>query len=91
MDEKKNKSNLEKHGFELFEGAIVFEDEKRIEFPDIRFDYKENRMITIGKYFDEIILSVCWTVRKNKIRLISVRSASKKERRLYYGYSQNDT
>jgi uncharacterized DUF497 family protein len=89
-DETKNISNLKKHSFELFEGAIIFEDPARIEMVDDRFDYGETRNLTIGIGTDGL-MSVCWTVRGEKRRLISVRRASKKERRLYDGNSKHDS
>jgi hypothetical protein len=49
---------------------------------DNRKDYGEQRFKTIGKALD-LILSVIYTVRNATIRLISARSASKKERNIY--------
>ena len=83
-DDKKSQTNLEKHGIRLIRGALVFMDENRIDMPDNRKDYGEERRISIGKC--EIgILSVCYTIRNDKIRLISTRPASKEERGLYNG------
>jgi hypothetical protein len=83
-DDKKDKTNQEKHGLRLIRGAEVFFDENRMDFPDKRKDYGEERRICIGKCKLGII-SVCYTIRNNKIRLISVRPSSKEERGLYNG------
>jgi len=85
-DGKKNDANIVKHGFTMAQGIAVWGDDKRTEYPDNRKDYRECRFITVGKH-DGTILSVCWTKRKNGIRIISVRLASRKERRLYNGNS----
>jgi len=82
----KNASNVKKHrGFELLAGSKVFLDNAKIIREDERFNYGERRYIAIGNV-DGAILSVCFTLRGFlKRRLISVRYASRKERRMYYG------
>jgi len=55
-DEKKNKSNQEKHGI-LFEDASgVFEDKDRIQYISVRG--KERRFATIGKVIKVIFMVV---------------------------------
>ena len=76
-DEKKAEINLEKHGISFETAAKVFLDEDRLEI------YDEDRYITIGRAGE--ILFVVYTERTPKIRLISARLATPKERRLYYG------
>jgi len=82
-DDKKDKINQEKHSLRLMRGAEVFLDENRMDFADNRKDYGEERRICVGKCKLGIIF-VCYTIRNNKIRLISVRPASREERGLYY-------
>jgi uncharacterized DUF497 family protein len=80
-DENKNLLNLEKHGIS-FEVAIeVFNDKNAYE--NNRVVGGEVRVKFVGE-IDEIILSVVYTIRKNKQRIISARPASKTERRVYY-------
>jgi hypothetical protein len=74
--------NVEKHGIDFKQAKEVFYDEKRIESPDNRKNYGENRMKVIGKAFD-LILSIIYTMRGNVIRLISARSASKKRKEMH--------
>ena len=85
-DEAKNAGNVEKHkGFELSDGIAVFLDNAKVIKKDERFDYGESRYIVIGNV-DGTVLFVCFTPRGFfKRRLISVRRASKQERREYYG------
>jgi Uncharacterized protein conserved in bacteria len=85
-DEAKNTENVGKHkGLPLSDGIKVFLDNARVIFEDRRFNYGEKRYIVIGKVNGRV-LSVCFTYRSFlKRRLISVRLASRKERRLYYG------
>ncbi len=81
-DVNKNNRNINKHGLSFETGKNVFEDKNRIDFPDDRKDYKEDRRITIGKIF-EILHTVVYTLRKNVTRIISVRRSKKNERIFY--------
>lgn len=81
-DEEKAKKNFQKHGI-AFEAALeVFYDEHRIEIYDEVHSIEEERYITIG--LADKILFVVYTERNPKIRLISARLATARERRLYY-------
>ena len=60
----------------------MFNDINRIDFPDNRKDYGEERRITIGKIF-ELLHTVVYTFREGIIRLISARRSKKNERELY--------
>ena len=84
-DENKRLANIKKHGLDFKDAYIVFEDENRFTFTDDRFDYKEVRKITLGLKDDKLLASVCHTDRFGKIRIISFRYASKKERKIYHG------
>jgi uncharacterized DUF497 family protein len=84
-DENKNKINIEKHKLPMVEGTVVFNDPLRKEFLDYRNDYGEERMVTIGLGTNNV-LYVCWTERSyDRIRLISVRKATKNEQGIYNG------
>ena len=91
-DENKRKKNLAKHGLDFWFAVDIFEDANRIEYPDERKDYGENRMIIIGKitkgiFSSEIILCAVYTDRNGKTRIISARKANKKEKKLYHDNS----
>jgi uncharacterized DUF497 family protein len=81
-DERKNASNLEKHGVTFQKAARVFEH-PTVTVVDNRFAYDEVRLITIGMVAEGEILTVVHTERAGHIRLISARPASRGERRRY--------
>ena len=81
-DKKKNESNQDKHGLSFSEAKNIFEDKNRIDFPDDRKDYGEDRRIIIGKIL-EILHTVVYTLRKESIRIISARRSKLNERELY--------
>jgi uncharacterized DUF497 family protein len=80
--EQKNEDNKIKHKLDLRVGALVWRDENRIDVPDKRKDYGEERFNCIGST-EYGILSVCYTMRGENTRIISTRPASRKERRFY--------
>ena len=81
-DENKNVLNQQKHGVRFEDAIHIFDDENRIEQPDVRTDYGEDRWKTIGLVFG-IVSSVVYTIREVAIRIISARRASRKEREEY--------
>ena len=81
-DEHKRLSNLQKHGIDFIRACQIF-DSYTVEFEDNRYDYNEDRYIAVGK-INEQILTVVYTYRRDKIRLISARQATRYERKLYY-------
>ena len=65
-------------------GIPVFDDLNAIEFEDDRFNYGEERFIVIGVDNRTKLLYVVFTMRSTNVtRLISVRKATKSERKLY--------
>ena len=80
-DEDKNKINLEKHGIDFETAILVFNDMQRIEIFDLEHSVEEDRYNTIGMVND--VLFVVYTERKDNIRLISARLATKTERSIY--------
>ena len=84
-DENKNKSNQTKHGISFDEAAEIFKY-PMYKLVNNRFDYGEVRYIGIGSNQQMIVLTVVFTERDSRIRIISARRASKKERKLYYEY-----
>ena len=81
-DEDKNQRNFEKHGIDFETAMLVFNDMQRIEIYDFEHSTEEDRYNTIGMVND--VLFVVYTERKDNIRLISARLATKTERSLYY-------
>jgi uncharacterized DUF497 family protein len=81
-DENKNQVNIEKHGIDFNDAKEVFNDEDKKISADLRQDYGEDRWKVIGKLYGSII-SLIYTVRNEFTRIISARTASRKERNEY--------
>ena len=84
-DEDKDKANQRKHQISFEEAAEVFYY-PIYETVDTRFEYEEVRLIGIGRNRQTIILTVVYTEREERIRIISARRANKQEEKLYYEY-----
>src|SRR3990170_6483046 len=80
-----DKGNIEKsykkHGISPEESEELFLDESVLLQEDIKHIQTEGRYIAIGKSSQKRILFAIFTIRGEKIRIISVRIAKKKERR----------
>jgi len=75
--------NYAKHGVS-FETAIkVFRDPFGIERLDDRQDYGEERFILIGTV-EEVVITVVYTERNGRIRIISARRATRHEQDDYF-------
>lgn len=81
-DDKKAEANLGKHGVPFEAAPDVFLDEDRLDFEDARVAYGEERRNVTG-LVDGVVLTVTYTLRDDAARIISVRRASRKERRRY--------
>jgi uncharacterized DUF497 family protein len=88
-DEKKNRANVEKHGFDFRLAAEVFEN-NTITIEDTRKDYGEKRLNTFGLWNGNTVVVITHTKRPETVRIISFRRANKKERNVYYEYYKND-
>ena len=86
-NEEKSISNLKKHGVSFEEAKEVFEDPFHIAKLDHRFNYFEERWITLGKSKKDKILVVANIFFDENgeeiIRIISARKANQKERKFY--------
>lgn len=81
-DEAKNRANTIKHGID-FETAQRIFDGPVLTRRDRRRDYGEERHVSIGRV-DAAVIVVAHTVRSERTRLISARSASRRERRAWH-------
>lgn len=86
-DERKAKENFASHG-------VAFSEIERFEFAgalvetDDRFDYGEMREVAIGFIGMRLHVAV-YTVRGNRLRLISLRKAVAAEKRHYVNNIEN--
>ena len=83
-DEVKDRLNRIKHGLGLAESIRVFEDPYMLEVYDESHSTEEERYIGIGSLQGELIIVVCHTNRRKRVRLYSARKATPKEERIYY-------
>ncbi|MCI5161572.1 MAG: BrnT family toxin [Candidatus Electrothrix sp. AX5] len=84
-DEQKRRKNIEKHGID-FTDIIGFQWDDALEAVDDRFDYGEERINAVGLLGTRFVV-VTYVERKEAIRVISLRKASKTEEQLYHEYS----
>ena len=84
-DEKKSRTNLEKHKVSFAEAQTVFFDASAMEFFDSEHSEKEDRFLLLGQSFNLRTLMVCHCHRDEEsiIRIISSRKATAKERNTY--------
>lgn len=57
-------------------------DSPNLTFQDRRQDYGEERWITVG-FVSQRLMVVVWTPREEAMRVISMRKANGREKRLY--------
>jgi uncharacterized DUF497 family protein len=84
-DDAKSASNVRRHGL-AFETIKEFDWSTALVVTDERFDYDEDRWLAIGMIGSRLH-SVTFTIRDDRIRIISLRIAEPKERRLYHEQS----
>jgi uncharacterized DUF497 family protein len=82
-NKSKAKDNYVKHGVSFELAEKVFKDPFAMEFPDDRQDYGEERFVILGMV-DGQVLYVAYTERKEAIRIISARRATKDEEEAYF-------
>ena len=83
-DDNKNEANLVKHKIDFSTAIAVFEDPNRLEEDSTKPEYEEVRIKTIGKVNAFVfVLTVVYTNRDEKRRIISARPANKAERQKY--------
>jgi uncharacterized DUF497 family protein len=81
-DDEENRRNRAKHGLDFSIAAWVFRDPLAYDREDRSMDYGEVRRIATGFVGDRLI-SVIYTERVSRYRLISARKASPSERHEY--------
>ena len=82
-DEAKAESNLQKHGVEFSEAMTVFADPLSLAGYDPMHSVEEDRYLTMGTSAAGRLLVVSHTDRGDVLRVISARSATKRERKDY--------
>ena len=77
--------NFVKHNVTNREAEEVFEDSPKFIFKDEKHSQVEERYGLYGGTKAGRLLFVVFTIKKEKVRIISVRDMSQKERRVYEG------
>lgn len=85
-DEKKDKTNKNKHDVSFDEAKTVFYDEYALQYPDPDHSEEEERFLLLGLSLKLKTLVVCHCFRKEEttVRIISARKADKDEQLVYW-------
>jgi len=81
FDPDKSESNRMKHGIDFYDARKLWKDSRRIEIRARWVD--EARFILIGQ-INQQLWSAIYTLREDKIRIISVRRARSNEKEIYH-------
>ncbi len=83
FDPRKRIGNLRKHGYDFDDAKQVIESARTVTFEDHRFEYGEQRFITLGMLNGAVVVIVT-AETKDEIRLISMRRAERHEQEIYF-------
>jgi uncharacterized protein len=82
-DPEKDRINREKHGVSFQEASTVFLDPLAATIPDELHSIDEFRFRTIGMTKSNRLIVVAHTDRDDRIRIITAREATRRERQQY--------
>ncbi len=82
-DDAKAEGDLAKHGVSFEAACRVFGDVYALDRVDNSMDYGEDRYLITG-LVNDVVLTVAYTERNGRTRLISARKASKREEQEYH-------
>jgi uncharacterized DUF497 family protein len=82
-DQGNLEKNWLKHGVSPLECEEIFFNQPLVVSPDIKHSDREERMYALGRTDADRYLFVVFTVRGRKVRVISARDMSRKERKIY--------
>ncbi len=81
-DEEKRQANLRKHGLDFADAPAVFAG-ATFTVEDDRFDYEEQRFITLGMLMGRVVV-IGHTEQDDLVRVISMRKATRREQQRYF-------
>lgn len=87
-DDRKRELNVANHGYDFADVSDVFDGRFCVTRQDTRADYGEMRYNMLAEYKGRI-LNITFTPRAGKVHLISVRPASREERKVYDAKNQS--
>ena len=79
-DERKRAANLAKHGLDFADAWRVYESPAKLTFESARRG--ENRRLDLA-IVENVLLAFVYVERRSAVRAISLRRASRAERRIY--------
>lgn len=82
-DPDKARANEEKHGASFLEAIEVFDDDLSSSVPDPDHSENEHRYLIFGQSAASRYIVVSYTERADRIRLISAREMTPRERKAY--------
>lgn len=82
-DAKKARENIKKHGVSFEEASTVFGDLLALTIYDPLHSEEEDRFVTLGESEKRRLIVVSFTDRDDRIRIISARVATRRERKDY--------
>ncbi len=82
-DPKKAARNFGKHRISFREAAMVFRDALAFTYDDAVHSHGEQRYVTMGMSDQGRVLVVAHTTRGERVRIISARTATPRERKAY--------
>lgn len=87
-DEAKRQANLAKHGLDLADAALVYDAPNKVTLASMRND--EPRLVDIAMVeVVGVVLVLVYVERGDAVHAISLRRASKAERRVYEAAQQD--
>jgi hypothetical protein len=82
-DQEKAEKNIQDHSVSFNEASTVFNDPLSLTIHDPLHSDKEDRFVIIGNSYKNRLLLVVHVERGDKIRIISARKATRKEKKHY--------
>ncbi len=80
-DDAKSQGNFAKHGLDFADAELVFAG-PCVTFVDDRFDYGEQRFVTLGLLAERLV-TIAHAPRGEATRIISMRKANWREQKIY--------
>ena len=81
-DEGKNQTNVAKHGLDFADAEEVL-TRPCVTFVDDRFEYGEERLITLGLLAGRVVVIAHAPRGDDSTRIISMRKANRREQKIY--------
>ena len=82
FDPRKRAANLKNHGLDLADAQAVIKSGATVTFEDRRFDYGEERFVTIGPLGD-LLVTLITVETEDEIRSISMWESTSHEKETY--------